>query len=234
MPVPSSRLTAFSFFMDAKCLETREAGGRPRANAVEIYDKWTNLPEDERKPWEDLAAKAQEDYLRECTQRCMAATMDEGEGADGADDDACDDDAQECGDDDGQEEAQDHQSRLFEATMMLPHSRVKRIAQGVDDSPATFSKEAVFTTAKAAEAFMERCAWAAVRMTGKESRKTISVSNLVSSLKLHPIPEVVQFFVEELQPAPPKPQPVPANAKKRKQPSSAARAPKGAKKNKST
>jgi len=44
----------------------------------------------------------------------------------------------------------------------------------------------------------------------RTSRKTVTVADLIAALKLHPCPEVMQFFHEELQPAPP---PAPPKAK---------------------
>jgi len=69
------------------------------------------------------------------------------------------------------------------------------------------SKEATFAIGKATETFLERCVWEAARVTHREGRKTISFKDVVNSMRQHPIPEALQFFVEEFQPEPPKMEP---------------------------
>ena len=66
---------------------------------------------------------------------------------------------------------------------------------------------------QAAEVFLDRCVWGAVRLMNRTGRKVVTVADLVSALKLHPCPEAMQYFVEELQPAPPPPPPKPPTAK---------------------
>jgi hypothetical protein len=61
---------------------------------------------------------------------------------------------------------------------------------------------------QAAEVFVDRWVWGSVRLMNRSGgRKTLTAADLIATLKMHPCPESMQFFVEELQPAPPPPPP---------------------------
>jgi histone H3/H4 len=200
---PSGRLTAFAFFSDAKCDELKQAG-RVRVPNMEILDYWRRLVDEERKPWEEKAAAAQEVYLKECMDKCMA---DE----DGEEESHSEEEDASAEDDEG--EGEDDEDEVSEGSMRLPYARVKRIAQA-DERDETLGREAVFATCKAAEAFVERCVWGSVRAMERDGRKTIKLADVTTAMRLHPTPESMQFFWEELQPAPPPPPVQPTGKKK--------------------
>ena len=189
---PKGRLTAFYFYCDAKSEELRQAG-RMRVSTNEVMDYWRALSDADRKPWEDQAAKACAAYLEEVMQRAKELEGDEG------DDDEDEEPADQGGEDGGAEGADEDA-----ASCILPISRLKKIVRANTEVP-TLSKEAVFGVGKATETFLERCVWDAARVTSREKRKTISFRDVVTSMRQHPCPESMQFFVGEPPRMPPPP-----------------------------
>lgn len=207
-------LTAFAFFFEGKKAEL-EAGGRTRPTTAEAVDLWRALSVEEREPWEEKAAAAQDAYLQECTKKALErleaadAGVEEGDGEE--DDGEQDDEGQEDGD--GEDAGE---SSGFEGPPRLPFSRVKKVAQLGTSEVGLLGKEASFTMCKAAELFLEKVTWATLRVMQRDSRKTMLASHLTSALKLSSTPEAYQYFLEELQPAPPEPpEPPPKGSKKK-------------------
>ena len=208
---PKGRLTPFYFFSDSKAAELREAG-RQRVSTNEVMDYWRALTDAERKPFEEKAAEACAAYLEECTQKAMLTA--EGEG-DGDGEEEADEDDEEYKADEGGED--DDSGSGGELTPMVPLSRVKRIMMlNTADAPKNWGREPTFCVAKGVEFFLERCVWDAARVTGREGRKTISFRDLVTSMRQHPCPESLQYFVEEFQPKPDPPEPKAKQTGKRK------------------
>ena len=178
---PKGRLTPFFFYYDAKGEELREAG-RMRVSTNEVIDYWNALSDAERKPFEEKAAQACAAYFEECKERAL-------EGDDGEEDEEEDEDGGEGGD------GGDGESGPSEArNMFAPLSRIKRIIRLNSDVP-TLGREATFAVTKSTETFLERCVWDAARVTSREKRKTIMFRDVVASMRQHPCPESMQFFV---------------------------------------
>ena len=198
------RLTAFARFHDAKVSELK-AAGRLRISTNESVERWRALSEAERRVFEAEAAAEQEAYLQECTQRFLDTDAEAGEDedADDVEDDHGDDANEGAGD------AEDGEGSSADGAIGFPVARIKRIAQASGNNEYAIGREATFLVAKAAEIFLERCVWGAARVLGQTSRKTLMAADVVSALRMHPIPESMQFFTEELGPEPPKPPPPP-------------------------
>lgn len=112
-----------------------------------------------------------------------------GEDDDGEEDEEEDEDGGEGGD------GGDGESGPSEArNMFAPLSRIKRIIRLNSDVP-TLGREATFAVTKSTETFLERCVWDAARVTSREKRKTIMFRDVVASMRQHPCPESMQFFV---------------------------------------
>lgn len=214
-------LTPFSLFHESKKAEL-DAVGRSRLPIVEVVDCWRLLAEEDRKKWEEKATAVQEAYLHECTNKFLEDTKevggdDEDEGGDGEDEAEAEADG-----DDGDEE--DPGDSSFHGPPRLPRSRVKRIAErATAEVGITAGRDATFALGKATELFLEKCTWMVLRNAARETRKTVLASHLTTALRLSTAPEAYQYFVEELQPAPP---PEPAKVVKKKPSAKKAAAPK--------
>lgn len=194
------RFTAFYVFSDAKSIELR-ASGRQRVTTNEIIEYWRNLSDAERRPYEEKAAQHCSAYMEECTQRerQRMADGDANDGGEGEED--------EVDDADGEGGDGDAEGGKGEAALHFPVSRVKKvITQGLE-MPRNFGRESIFAVTKSVEFFLERCVWDAARVTAREGRKTLSFKDVVTSMRQHPCPESMQFFVEEFQPKPDPPEP---------------------------
>jgi histone H3/H4 len=212
---PKGRLTPFYYYYDAKVEELKE-GGRSRVTPNEVMDYWRALSEAERQPWEEKAAAACAAYLKECTERERTLEGDEDEKSE---EEGEEDEAEAEGD--GAEGAEDDDT----VAAALPLARVKRIFRANMDAckdPFNLGKEAAFAVVKAGEAFLERAVWDAANVTRRENRKRIDMRDLLQSMRVHPCPEAMQFFWEELQPEPPKVEAKPKSkaSAKRKAPAS--------------
>ena len=220
-PTAQPTLTAYSFFTMSTVDELKQQG-RTKVPPAELADRWRSLSDAARKPFDEKAAAAQDAYLKELTQKQLERL----ESLEGGDDDGEENEGEENEENEENEaeeanEEEDAADDIYgrtSAKAVLPICRVKRMAQDHIESCAGIGKEATFVTSKAAEVFLERCMWGAVRYMQKQDRKSIKPVDLVAALKLHPSPEVMQFFVEELAPAPPPPPPKPAKDDKKKKP----------------
>lgn len=177
-PKKDVRLTAFYCYLDAKTEELKQAG-RIRVTTNEVVEYWNALNDKDKKPWEEKAAAACAAYFNECTERALE---------DGGEEEEDGEEEGDAGDGEGEDDEDENDS-----TPALPLSRVKRIIRLSAESQ--MSKEATFAIGKATETFLERCVWEAARVTHREGRKTISFKDLVNSMRQHPIPEALQFFV---------------------------------------
>ena len=111
-------------------------------SAIELADRWRNLADAARKPWDDKAAAAQEAYLQECTSKCL-------EDGGGGDDNEEDEEANDGGEEGGEEGDGDDDDIRTTNRSCLPLSRVKRIAQDhLDVNGCHLGKEATFTASK--------------------------------------------------------------------------------------
>lgn len=229
------KLTAYTFF--AEHIEAELKGKevpRSRVSAIEVSSRWRSLSEADRKPWDEKAAAAQETYLQECTQRFVDAGDDDN-GEEANDDNEDEANGEEEEPTEGQ--TGDDADCRATAKLNLPTTRVKKIAQVGAEDGRIVGKEAIFTISKvrracaahspharvcspkffacawcgpqACEVFIDRSVWGTVRYMSRSGRKVLNSDDLIAALKLHPSPEVMQFFVDELQPAPPPPPPKP-------------------------
>ena len=207
-PMPP-KLTAYAHFAEEAEPTLKEAG-RTRVPAIELAERWRKLDAEEKKPFEEKAAAAQEAYLQEMTMRYMDGEEDE-DGEEDHDDEGNGED-EENEDDDKQASGDVADCRVTTKTP-FPVARLKRVAAAGAENVSFIGREATFAISKACEVFIDRLTWGTMRYMRSSGRKVLNAPDLVSALRLHPSPEVMQFFVEELAPAPPAPPPKPANAK---------------------
>ena len=198
-------LTALALFTEAKKAEI-EGNGR-KLPTVEVIEAFRALSEEDRNTWSEKAASAQEAYLQESTKRFLeAGADDEDEGEDGED-----------GDGDGDDAEEDTETSGFEGPLRIAVSKVKKIAEkGLSDTltVSRVSKEANFAFGKAAELFVEHLAWSTLRVMSRDTRKVMTLSHVTSAMRMSSVPEAFQYFLEELQPAPPEPPPPPPPKKR--------------------
>ena len=198
-------LTALALFTEAKKAEI-EGNGR-KLPTVEAIEAFRALSEEDRNTWSEKAASAQEAYLQESTKRFLeAGADDEDEGEDGED-----------GDGDGDDAEEDTETSGFEGPLRIAVSKVKKLAEkGLSDTltVSRVSKEANFAFGKAAELFVEHLAWSTLRVMSRDTRKTMTLSHVTSAMRMSSAPEAFQYFLEELQPAPPEPPPPPPPKKR--------------------
>ena len=223
---PSSRLTPFYFYFDAKVKELK-AEGRTRVTANEAVELYKALSDAERQPWEDKAAAACEAYLKERTAAAVerraaleaGGEADEGDGEE-EDEEGADDGEGNGGEGEGGEADEEGDGKV----RSLPYSKIRKLI-GLNAEVPKVQREAVSCILTATETFLERCVWDASRVTNREGRKTIAFKDFVASMREHRLPESMQFFVEELGPKPePAPQPTKAGAKRKASGASSSRA----------
>ena len=94
-----------------------------------------------------------------------------------------------------------------EPTTALPYpapraARVTKIIK-LNGDLLKISRDACFLTARVTELFLERAVVDAAGTTSKAGRKTVTLRDIVTSMRGHPNPEALQAFVGAAPPHPP-------------------------------
>lgn len=181
----AKRLTAFYIYMAAK-REELKAAGRDRPDIKEVARLWNLLPEQERREWDNKAREEEKRYIQELRDRPDGASA-EGEEAAGV---------SQAGDESDEEER-----NLL--ALQLPFARVTKIIK-LNGDLIKISRDACFLTARVTELFLERVVADAASTTSTAGRKTVTLRDIVASMRGHPNPEALQAFVDELLLPPPK------------------------------
>mmetsp|Transcript_41288 Transcript_41288/g.99194 ORF Transcript_41288/g.99194 Transcript_41288/m.99194 type:complete len:254 (+) Transcript_41288:53-814(+) len=200
----AKRLTAFYIYMAAK-REELKAAGRDRPDIKEVARLWNLLPEQERREWDNRAREAEKLYIQELRDRPDGASA-EGE---------------EAGVSQAGDESDEEERNLL--ALQLPFARVTKIIK-LNGDLLKISRDACFLTARVTELFLERAVVDAAGTTSKAGRKTVTLRDIVTSMRGHPNPEALQAFVDELLLPPPKEEAGAAKPKPKRAPSSKKRA----------
>jgi len=196
-------LTAQCAFVSSVREERRKEDGSS-VSLVDGVSMWRALPDEEKKEWEERAVLTQKRFLQECLDK-ERAEGGEGGGDGEADADAdaeADADADADADDERREKGgggltiEDSEDAL---SVHLPQARVSRILRCNKDV-GKISRDACFLVAKATEQFLERRVFEAARLTARQSRKTIMVRDILTSMQQSDSVEALQLFIDEFQP----------------------------------
>ena len=196
-----------------------KTAGRDRPDIKEVSRLWSALPEQERREWDNKAREEEKRLIQELKDRPDGAGEEAG--------------VSQAGDESEEEDRNllalqlPFGARLSRRTAPFsrqmprrpiaplpwvhrrrpppPAARVTKIIK-LNGDLLKISRDACFLTARMTEFFLERAVMEAAGTTARAGRKTVTLRDIITSMRGHANPEALQAFVGA---APPDPHPCP-------------------------